>query len=228
MAKKAFGALLLTALPLSAVLVGCSDSNAAESSMPEKAGAESKLETSAPLPPVPSDAELQQGNEADTDSSMAEPTGSTSPHMVAPSQTESVDDPYLPPQAYIPPPPRGSSSATPTTTTEPSTTVEVTETTSERVPSPKPSKPVPLLPEDNPENPKDNRPQDSDSSTETKPPSAGAQSQSGPKPPAPAEPSPDTPPKDSEFPDVNEGLPNLRQEPRDSGDLGSFLNGGEY
>ena len=101
MVKKAFGALLLAALPLSVSLVGCSDSNAAEGANPENAGSQSKMETSAPLPPVPSDAELQQSTESNSDSSLTETTGSLVPRPTTPSSSEIVEDPYLPPQAYI-------------------------------------------------------------------------------------------------------------------------------
>ncbi|MGX6515431.1 MAG: hypothetical protein ACWM05_01405 [Corynebacterium amycolatum] len=49
MVKKAFGALLLAALPLSATLVGCSDSSAAKGANPENAGSQSKMEKSCVL-----------------------------------------------------------------------------------------------------------------------------------------------------------------------------------
>lgn len=192
MAKKALGALLLAALPLSAMLVSCSDSSAAEGENPEKVGSPSKMETSAPLPPVPSDAELQQSTDSDSDSSLTESTGNPSPRSTTPPSTGTVEDPYLPPQAYIPPPSPSSNPATPTSTASmPSTTTATTETTeaeSDRVSSPKPSKPVPLLPEDNAEKPKDGLPQGGGSAAgEPKPPSAEAKPQSGTEALAPPE-----------------------------------------
>lgn len=189
MVKKAFGALLLAALPLSVSLVGCSDSSAAEGANPENAGSQSKMETSAPLPPVPSDAELQQSTESNSDSSLTETTGSLVPRPTTPSSTEIVEDPYLPPQAYIPPTSTSSSTTTPTSTTStPPTTTETTEPTSDDVSSPTPSKPVPLLPEDNSEKPNDSLPEgDGGAAAEPKPPSSQAQSQSGTQTTTPSE-----------------------------------------
>lgn len=189
MVKKAFGALLLAALPLSVSLVGCSDSSAAEGANPENAGSQSKMETSAPLPPVPSDAEQQQSTESNSDSSLTETTGSLVPRPTTPSSTEIVEDPYLPPQAYIPPTSTNSSTTTPTSTTStPPTTTETTEPTSDDVSSPTPSKPVPLLPEDNSEKPNDSLPEgDGDAAAEPKPPSSQAQSQSGTQTTTPSE-----------------------------------------
>ena len=127
MVKKAFGALLLAALPLSVSLVGCSDSSAAEGANPENAGSQSEMETSAPLPPVPSDAELQQTTEPNSDSSLTETNDSLVSRPTTSSSTEIVEDPYLPPQAYIPPTSTSSSATTPTSTTStPPTTTETT------------------------------------------------------------------------------------------------------
>ncbi|WP_297453083.1 hypothetical protein [uncultured Corynebacterium sp.] len=190
MVKKACGALLLTVLPLSAVLVGCSDSSAAEDSMPENAGTQSKMESSAPLPPVPSDAELQQSTDPDTDPSLTEPTGSTPPHSSIPSNPRAAEDPYLPPQAYIPPSSPSSSSTAPSKTTTPSPTTEAVDTASDRVSSPKPSKPIPLLPEDDSEDSKSGLPQEGGNATAApKPPSAEVQPQPGTAPLSPSEPS---------------------------------------
>lgn len=198
MVKKAFGALLLAALPLSVSLVGCSDSNAAEGANPENAGSQSKMETSAPLPPVPSDAELQQSTESNSDSSLTETTGSLVPRPTTPSSSEIVKDPYLPPQAYIPPTSTSSSTTTPTSTTStPPTTTETTEPTSDDVSSPTPSKPVPLLPEDNSEKPNDSLPEgDGDAAAEPKPPSSQAESQSGTQTTTPSETPQKTPSKE--------------------------------
>lgn len=202
MVKKAFGALLLAALPLSVSLVGCSDSSAAEGANPENAGSQSKMETSAPLPPVPSDAELQQSTESNSDSSLTETTGSLVPRPTTPSSTEIVEDPYLPPQAYIPPTSTNSSTTTPTSTTStPPTTTETTEPTSDDVSSPTPSKPVPLLPEDNSEKPNDSLPEgDGDAAAEPKPPSSQAQSQSGTQTTTPSETPQKTPSKEPTSP----------------------------
>lgn len=189
MVKKACGALLLTVLPLSAVLIGCSDSSAAEGSMPENAGTQSKMESSAPLPPVPSDAELQQSTDPDADPSLTEPTGSTPPHSSTPSNPGAAEDPYLPPQAYIPPSSPSSSATAPSKTTAPSTTTEAVDSSSDQVSSPKPSKPVPLLPEDNSEDSKGGLPQQGGSAAaEPKPPSAEVQPQSGTAPLSPSTP----------------------------------------
>ena len=200
MVKKAFGALLLAALPLSVSLVGCSDSNAAEGANPENAGSQSKMETSAPLPPVPSDAELQQSTESNSDSSLTETTGSLVPRPTTPSSTEIVEDPYLPPQAYIPPTSASSSTTTPTSTTStPPTSTETTEPTSDDVSSPTPSKPVPLLPEDNSEKPNDSLPEgDGGAAAEPKPPSS--QSQSGTQTTTPSETPQKTPSKEPTSP----------------------------
>ena len=200
MVKKAFGALLLAALPLSVSLVGCSDSSAAEGANPENAGSQSKMETSAPLPPVPSDAELQQSTESNSDSSLTETTGSLVPRPTTPSSTEIVEDPYLPPQAYIPPTSASSSTTTPTSTTStPPTSTETTEPTSDGVSSPTPSKPVPLLPEDNSEKPNDSLPEgDGGAAAEPKPPSS--QSQSGTQTTTPSETPQKTPSKEPTSP----------------------------
>lgn len=202
MVKKAFGALLLAALPLSVSLVGCSDSSAAEGANPENAGSQSKMETSAPLPPVPSDAEQQQSTESNSDSSLTETTGSLVPRPTTPSSTEIVEDPYLPPQAYIPPTSTNSSTTTPTSTTStPPTTTETTEPTSDDVSSPTPSKPVPLLPEDNSEKPNDSLPEgDGDAAAEPKPPSSQAESQSGTQTTTPSESPQKTPSKEPTSP----------------------------
>ena len=245
MVKKAFGALLLAALPLSVSLVGCSDSSAAEGANPENAGSQSKMETSAPLPPVPSDAELQQSTESNSDSSLTETTGSLVPRPTTPSSTEIVEDPYLPPQAYIPPTSTNSSTTTPTSTTStPPTTTETTEPTSDDVSSPTPSKPVPLLPEDNSEKPNDSLPEgDGDAAAEPKPPSSQAQSQSGTQTTTPSEtpqktPSKEpTPPKDqtpSTEKDTTGGngasnskISPIPEKPKDSGFLGNLFDNDE-
>lgn len=202
MVKKAFGALLLAALPLSASLVGCSDSNAAKGANPENAGSQSEMETSAPLPPVPSDAELQQTTEPNSDSSLTETNDSLVSRPTTSSSTEIVEDPYLPPQAYIPPTSTSSSATTPTSTTStPPTTTETTEPTSDDVSSPTPSKPVPLLPEDNSEKPNDSLPEgDGGAAAEPKPPSSQAQSQSGTQTTTPSETPQKTPSKEPTSP----------------------------
>ncbi|MFW9213744.1 hypothetical protein ACOJA0_01035 [Corynebacterium amycolatum] len=202
MAKKAFGALLLAALPLSATLVGCSDSSAAKGANPENAGSQSKMETSAPLPPVPSDAELQQTTEPNSDSSLTETNDSLVSRPTRSSSTEIVEDPYLPPQAYIPPTSTSSSATTPTSTTStPPTTTETTEPTSDDISSPTPSKPVPLLPEDNSEKPNDSLPEgDGGAAAEPKPPSSQAQSQAGTQTTTPSETPQKTPSKEPTSP----------------------------
>ena len=202
MVKKAFGALLLAALPLSVSLVGCSDSSAAEGANPENAGSQSEMETSAPLPPVPSDAELQQTTEPNSDSSLTETNDSLVSRPTTSSSTEIVEDPYLPPQAYIPPTSTSSSATTPTSTTStPPTTTETTEPTSDDVSSPTPSKPVPLLPEDNSEKPNDSLPEgDGGAAAEPKPPSSQAQSQSGTQTTTPSETPQKTPSKEPTSP----------------------------
>ncbi|MFW9253152.1 hypothetical protein ACOI9A_03995 [Corynebacterium amycolatum] len=202
MVKKAFGALLLAALPLSATLVGCSDSSAAKGANPENAGSQSKMETSAPLPPVPSDAELQQTTEPNSDSSLTETNDSLVSRPTTSSSTEIVEDPYLPPQAYIPPTSTSSSATTPTSTTStPPTTTETTEPTSDDVSSPTPSKPVPLLPEDNSEKPNDSLPEgDGGAAAEPKPPSSQAQSQAGTQTTTPSETPQKTPSKEPTSP----------------------------
>ena len=202
MVKKAFGALLLAALPLSASLVGCSDSNAAKGANPENAGSQSEMETSAPLPPVPSDAELQQTTEPNSDSSLTETNDSLVSRPTTSSSTEIVEDPYLPPQAYIPPTSTSSSATTPTSTTStPPTTTETTEPTSDDVSSPTPSKPVPLLPEDNSEKPNDSLPEgDGGAAAEPKPPSSQAQSQAGTQTTTPSETPQKTPSKEPTSP----------------------------
>ncbi|MCQ9125955.1 hypothetical protein I6H48_06025 [Corynebacterium amycolatum] len=202
MVKKAFGALLLAALPLSASLVGCSDSNAAKGANPENAGSQSEMETSAPLPPVPSDAELQQTTEPNSDSSLTETNDSLVSRPTTSSSTEIVEDPYLPPQAYIPPTSTSSSATTPTSTTStPPTTTETTESTSDDISSPTPSKPVPLLPEDNSEKPNDSLPEgDGGAAAEPKPPSSQAQSQAGTQTTTPSETPQKTPSKEPTSP----------------------------
>lgn len=242
MVKKAFGALLLAALPLSASLVGCSDSNAAKGANPENAGSQSEMETSAPLPPVPSDAELQQTTEPNSDSSLTETNDSLVSRPTTSSSTEIVEDPYLPPQAYIPPTSTSSSATTPTSTTStPPTTTETTEPTSDDVSSPTPSKPVPLLPEDNSEKPNDSLPEgDGGAAAEPKPPSSQAQSQSGTQTTTPSEtpqktPSKEpTPPKDqtpSTEKDTTGGngasnskISPIPEKPKDSGFLGNLFD----
>lgn len=251
MVKKAFGALLLAALPLSVSLVGCSDSSAAEGANPENAGSQSKMETSAPLPPVPSDAELQQSTESNSDSSLTETTGSLVPRPTTPSSTEIVEDPYLPPQAYIPPTSTNSSTTTPTSTTStPPTTTETTEPTSDDVSSPTPSKPVPLLPEDNSEKPNDSLPEgDGDAAAEPKPPSSQAQSQSGTQTTTPSETPQKTPsneptspkgptPPNNQTPSTekdttggngasNSKISPIPEKPKDSGFLGNLFDNDE-
>lgn len=251
MVKKAFGALLLAALPLSVSLVGCSDSSAAEGANPENAGSQSKMETSAPLPPVPSDAELQQSTESNSDSSLTETTGSLVPRPTTPSSTEIVEDPYLPPQAYIPPTSTNSSTTTPTSTTStPPTTTETTEPTSDDVSSPTPSKPVPLLPEDNSEKPNDSLPEgDGDAAAEPKPPSSQAQSQSGTQTTTPSETPQKTPsneptspkgptPPNNQAPSTekdtaggngasNSKISPIPEKPKDSGFLGNLFDNDE-
>lgn len=251
MVKKAFGALLLAALPLSASLVGCSDSGAAKGANPENAGSQSKMETSAPLPPVPSDAELQQSTEPNSDSSLTETTGSLVPRPTTPSSTEIVEDPYLPPQAYIPPTSTSSSATTPTSTTSaPPTTTETTEPTSDDISSPTPSKPVPLLPEDNSEKPNDSLPEgDGGAAADPKPPSSQAQSQSGTQTTTPSEtpqktpskeptsPKEPTPPKSqtsSKEKDTtgdngasNSKISPIPEKPKDSGFLGNLFDNDE-
>ncbi|MFR9481565.1 hypothetical protein ACLB3B_05980 [Corynebacterium amycolatum] len=245
MVKKAFGALLLAALPLSASLVGCSDSNAAKGANPENAGSQSEMETSAPLPPVPSDAELQQTTEPNSDSSLTETNDSLVSRPTTSSSTEIVEDPYLPPQAYIPPTSTSSSATTPTSTTStPPTTTETTEPTSDDVSSPTPSKPVPLLPEDNSEKPNDSLPEgDGGAAAEPKPPSSQAQSQSGTQTTTPSEtpqktPSKEpTPPKDqtpSTEKDTTGGngasnskISPIPEKPKDSGFLGNLFDNDE-
>ncbi|MCG7245572.1 hypothetical protein MHW99_06945 [Corynebacterium sp. ACRPX] len=251
MVKKAFGALLLAALPLSVSLVGCSDSSAAEGANPENAGSQSKMETSAPLPPVPSDAELQQSTESNSDSSLTETTGSLVPRPTTPSSTEIVEDPYLPPQAYIPPTSTNSSTTTPTSTTStPPTTTETTEPTSDDVSSPTPRKPVPLLPEDNSEKPNDSLPEgDGDAAAEPKPPSSQAQSQSGTQTTTPSETPQKTPsneptspkgptPPNNQAPSKekdtaggngasNSKISPIPEKPKDSGFLGNLFDNDE-
>lgn len=245
MVKKAFGALLLAALPLSVSLVGCSDSSAAEGANPENAGSQSEMETSAPLPPVPSDAELQQTTEPNSDSSLTETNDSLVSRPTTSSSTEIVEDPYLPPQAYIPPTSTSSSATTPTSTTStPPTTTETTEPTSDDVSSPTPSKPVPLLPEDNSEKPNDSLPEgDGGAAAEPKPPSSQAQSQSGTQTTTPSEtpqktPSKEpTPPKDqtpSTEKDTaggngasNSKISPIPEKPKDSGFLGNLFDNDE-
>lgn len=251
MVKKAFGALLLAALPLSVSLVGCSDSNAAEGANPKNAGSQSKMETSAPLPPVPSDAELQQSTESNSDSSLTETTGSLVPRPTTPSSSEIVKDPYLPPQAYIPPTSTSSSTTTPTSTTStPPTTTETTEPTSDDVSSPTPSKPVPLLPEDNSEKPNDSLPEgDGDAAAEPKPPSSQAESQSGTQTTTPSESPQKTPSKEPTSPKVptppnnqapskekdttggngaiNSKISPIPEKPKDSGFLGNLFDNDE-
>ncbi|OFO26805.1 hypothetical protein HMPREF3053_09485 [Corynebacterium sp. HMSC064E07] len=245
MVKKAFGALLLAALPLSASLVGCSDSNAAKGANPENAGSQSEMETSAPLPPVPSDAELQQTTEPNSDSSLTETNDSLVSRPTTSSSTEIVEDPYLPPQAYIPPTSTSSSATTPTSTTStPPTTTETTEPTSDDISSPTPSKPVPLLPEDNSEKPNDSLPEgDGGAAAEPKPPSSQAQSQSGTQTTTPSEtpqktPSKEpTPPKDqtpSTEKDTTGGngasnskISPIPEKPKDSGFLGNLFDNDE-
>ena len=202
MVKKAFGALLLAALPLSASLVGCSDSNAAKGANPENAGSQSEMETSAPLPPVPSDAELQQTTEPNSDSSLTETNDSLVSRPTTSSSTEIVEDPYLPPQANIPPTSTSSRATTPTSTTStPPTTTETTESTSDDISSPTPSKPVPLLPEDNSEKPNDSLPEgDGGAAAEPKPPSSQAQSQAGTQTTTPSETPQKTPSKEPTSP----------------------------
>ncbi|OHR34817.1 hypothetical protein HMPREF3042_01765 [Corynebacterium sp. HMSC074C05] len=251
MVKKAFGALLLAALPLSASLVGCSDSNAAKGANPENAGSQSEMETSAPLPPVPSDAELQQTTEPNSDSSLTETNDSLVSRPTTSSSTEIVEDPYLPPQAYIPPTSTSSSATTPTSTTStPPTTTETTEPTSDDISSPTPSKPVPLLPEDNSEKPNDSLPEgDGGAAAEPKPPSSQAQSQSGTQTTTPSEtpqkapskeptsPKEPTPPKDqtpSTEKDTTGGngasnskISPIPEKPKDSGFLGNLFDNDE-
>lgn len=251
MVKKAFGALLLAALPLSATLVGCSDSSAAKGANPENAGSQSKMETSAPLPPVPSDAELQQTTEPNSDSSLTETNDSLVPRPTTSSSTEIVEDPYLPPQAYIPPTSTSSSATTPTSTTStPPTTTETTEPTSDDVSSPTPSKPVPLIPEDNSEKPNDSLPEgDGGAAAEPKPPSSQAQSQSGTQTTTPSEtpqktpskeptsPKEPTPPKSqtsSKEKDTTSGngasnskISPIPEKPKDSGFLGNLFDNDE-
>lgn len=257
MVKKAFGALLLAALPLSASLVGCSDSSAAKGANPENAGSQSKMETSAPLPPVPSDAELQQTTEPNSDSSLTETNGSLVPRPTTSSSTEIVEDPYLPPQAYIPPTSTSSSATTPTSTTStPPTTTETTKPTSDDISSPTPSKPVPLLPEDNSEKPNDSLPEgDGGAPAEPKPPSSQAQSQSGTQTTTPSEtpqktpskeptsPKEPTPPKSQtsskdQTPSTekdttggngasNSKISPIPEKPKDSGFLGNFFDNDE-
>ncbi|MDK7236991.1 hypothetical protein QP460_005470 [Corynebacterium amycolatum] len=251
MVKKAFGALLLAALPLSATLVGCSDSSAAKGANPENAGSQSEMETSAPLPPVPSDAELQQTTEPNSDSSLTETNDSLVPRPTTSSSTEIVEDPYLPPQAYIPPTSTSSSATTPTSTTStPPTTTETTEPTSDDISSPTPSKPVPLLPEDNSEKPNDSLPEgDGGAAAEPKPPSSQAQSQSGTQTTTPSEtpqktpskeptsPKEPTPPKSqtsSQEKDTNSGngasnskISPIPEKPKDSGFLGNLFDNDE-
>lgn len=251
MVKKAFGALLLAALPLSATLVGCSDSSAAKGANPENAGSQSKMETSAPLPPVPSDAELQQTTEPNSNSSLTETNDSLVPRPTTSSSTEIVEDPYLPPQAYIPPTSTSSSATTPTSTTStPPTTTETTEPTSDDISSPTPSKPVPLLPEDNSEKPNDSLPEgDGGAAAEPKPPSSQAQSQSGTQTTTPSEtpqktpskeptsPKEPTPPKSqtsSQEKDTTGGngasnskIPPIPEKPKDSGFLGNLFDNDE-
>ena len=251
MVKKAFGALLLAALPLSATLVGCSDSSAAKGANPENAGSQSKMETSAPLPPVPSDAELQQTTEPNSDSSLTETNDSLVPRPTTSSSTEIVEDPYLPPQAYIPPTSTSSSATTPTSTTStPPTTTETTEPTSDDISSPTPSKPVPLLPEDNSEKPNDSLPEgDGGAAAEPKPPSSQAQSQSGTQTTTPSEtpqktpskeptsPKEPTPPKSqtsSKEKDTTSGngasnskISPIPEKPKDSGFLGNLFDNDE-
>ena len=251
MVKKAFGALLLAALPLSASLVGCSDSNAAKGANPENAGSQSEMETSAPLPPVPSDAELQQTTEPNSDSSLTETNDSLVSRPTTSSSTEIVEDPYLPPQAYIPPTSTSSSATTPTSTTStPPTTTETTEPTSDDISSPTPSKPVPLLPEDNSEKPNDSLPEgDGGAAAEPKPPSSQAQSQSGTQTTTPSEtpqktpskeptsPKEPTPPKDqtpSKDKDTTGGngasnskISPIPEKPKDSGFLGNLFDNDE-
>lgn len=159
MAKKAFRSLLLTTLPLSAALVSCSTGGVAENAHPENAGAHSTMHTSAPLPPVPSDAELEQqsadaGASSETKSPYSE-SFSESGNMDVPHHSKSStanDDPYLPPQAYIPPAeattePQPTTSPETTTSTSPSSTAGAPSTPTSRVAAPKPSKPIPLLPD---------------------------------------------------------------------------------
>ncbi|TXS82053.1 hypothetical protein CHU72_03755 [Corynebacterium sp. LK12] len=251
MVKKAFGALLLAALPLSASLVGCSDSSAAEGANPENAGSQSKMETSAPLPPVPSDAELQQTTEPNSDSSLTETNDSLVSRPTTSSSTEIVEDPYLPPQAYIPPTSTSSSATTPTSTTStPPTTTETTEPTSDDISSPTPSKPVPLLPEDNSEKPNDSLPEgDGDAAAEPKPPSSQAQSQSGTQTTTPSETPQKTPsneptspkgptPPNNQAPSKekdtaggngasNSKISPIPEKPKDSGFLGNLFDNDE-
>lgn len=251
MVKKAFGALLLAALPLSATLVGCSDSSAAKGANPENAGSQSEMETSAPLPPVPSDAELQQTTEPNSDSSLTETNDSLVSRPTTSSSTEIVEDPYLPPQAYIPPTSTSSSATTPTSTTStPPTTTETTEPTSDDISSPTPSKPVPLLPENNSEKPNDSLPEgDGGAAAEPKPPSSQAQSQSGTQTTTPSEtpqktpskeptsPKEPTPPKDqtpSTEKDTTGGngasnskISPIPEKPKDSGFLGNLFDNDE-
>ncbi|UVE01431.1 hypothetical protein [Corynebacterium amycolatum] len=251
MVKKAFGALLLAALPLSASLVGCSDSNAAKGANPENAGSQSEMETSAPLPPVPSDAELQQTTEPNSDSSLTETNDSLVSRPTTSSSTEIVEDPYLPPQAYIPPTSTSSSATTPTSTTStPPTTTETTEPTSDDISSPTPSKPVPLLPEDNSEKPNDSLPEgDGGAAAEPKPPSSQAQSQAGTQTTTPSEtpqktpskeptsPKEPTPPKDqtpSKEKDTTSGngasnskISPIPEKPKDSRFLGNLFDNDE-
>lgn len=245
MVKKAFGALLLAALPLSASLVGCSDSNAAKGANPENAGSQSEMETSAPLPPVPSDAELQQTTEPNLDSSLTETNDSLVSRPTTSSSTEIVEDPYLPPQAYIPPTSTSSSATTPTSTTStPPTTTETTEPTSDDVSSPTPSKPVPLLPEDNSEKPNDSLPEgDGGAAAEPKPPSSQAQSQSGTQTTTPSETPQKTPSKEPTSPKdqtpstekdttggngaSNSKISPIPEKPKDSGFLGNLFDNDE-
>ena len=251
MVKKAFGALLLAALPLSASLVGCSDSNAAKGANPENAGSQSEMETSAPLPPVPSDAELQQTTEPNSDSSLTETNDSLVSRPTTSSSTEIVEDPYLPPQAYIPPTSTSSSATTPTSTTStPPTTTETTEPTSDDISSPTPSKPVPLLPEDNSEKPNDSLPEgDGDAAAEPKPPSSQAQSQSGTQTTTPSETPQKTPSKEPTPPKSqtsskdqtpstekdttggngasNSKISPIPEKPKDSGFLGNLFDNDE-
>ena len=251
MVKKAFGALLLAALPLSASLVGCSDSNAAKGANPENAGSQSEMETSAPLPPVPSDAELQQTTEPNSDSSLTETNDSLVSRPTTSSSTEIVEDPYLPPQAYIPPTSTSSSATTPTSTTStPPTTTETTEPTSDDVSSPTPSKPVPLLPEDNSEKPNDSLPEgDGGAAAEPKPPSSQAQSQSGTQTTTPSEAPQKTPsneptspkgptPPNNQAPSKekdtaggngasNSKISPIPEKPKDSGFLGNLFDNDE-
>lgn len=110
MVKRALEGALLAALPIGALLAGCSNGDAAENAPLQTVGDHSTRDSSNPLRPVPSDAELQQqitgsANEpAATASPNSSASNSTARKGSPPSSpsTQSADDPYLPPQAYIP------------------------------------------------------------------------------------------------------------------------------